>query len=120
MRGKTWRSPVINDGSFISVISDPGPFTITAARLCLQLFGISLLAVHGRTLKENKTATGVARWEAIRAIVDSLSIPVIANGGCEFPSDIQECIDATKAAGVMSSEGEKKNKQPTNLLASFY
>jgi hypothetical protein len=35
--------------------------------------------------------------------------PVIANGGIEFSSDVQKCLDYTQASAVMSSEGILEN-----------
>ncbi|GMH53734.1 hypothetical protein TrRE_jg9469 [Triparma retinervis] len=71
--------------------------------------GISMLAVHGRTLEENKTATKEANWRAIREVRKALSIPVIGNGGIEYNSDIKKMLEATNIAGVMSSEGLLEN-----------
>ncbi|GMI40947.1 hypothetical protein TrCOL_g10147 [Triparma columacea] len=71
--------------------------------------GISMLAVHGRTLEENKTATKRANWRAIGEVRAALKIPVIGNGGIEYHSDIAKMISSTGVAGVMSSEGLLEN-----------
>ena len=65
--------------------------------------------MHGRTVKENKTAVAAPSFDAIGAIVGAVTIPVIANGGLEHPSDIQKILSATGAAGVMSSEALLEN-----------
>lgn len=77
--------------------------------LRMQDAGMDAITVHGRTVKENKTAVRECNWDAIRTVVDTLNIPVIANGGIEFSSDVQRCLDATGAAGVMSSESLLEN-----------
>ncbi|GMI27681.1 hypothetical protein TeGR_g10226 [Tetraparma gracilis] len=75
-------------------------------RICkaIQSTGVSLLTVHGRTRENNKTNLSPASHEAIRAVVESLDIPVVANGGVERPEDVPAILESTGAAGVMSSE----------------
>lgn len=75
----------------------------------LQAAGCDMLVVHGRTKEMNKTAVEAVNWDIIRQIKARLSIPVIANGGIEEPEDIQRCLDATNADGVMTSEGILEN-----------
>ena len=55
-------------------------------------------------------------WDAIALAVRTAreysgnnDFPVIANGGIEFSSDIQKCIDATEASAAMSSEALLEN-----------
>lgn len=67
--------------------------------------GCAMLAVHGRTKEQNKIHVGQADWKMIRKIKESLSIPVIANGGIETYADYQRCLIETGADAVMSSEG---------------
>ena len=71
--------------------------------------GVSLLTVHGRTVKENKTAVRAANWDFIKQIVQSVDLPVVANGGVEYSSDVRRMLFETGAAGVMSSEGLLEN-----------
>uniref|UniRef100_A0A7S0PHH6 tRNA-dihydrouridine(16/17) synthase [NAD(P)(+)] n=1 Tax=Leptocylindrus aporus TaxID=1398097 RepID=A0A7S0PHH6_9STRA len=71
--------------------------------------GLNLMTVHGRTRRENKTAVGKCNWNMIKDAVELLDIPVIANGGIENPSDVNRCLDATGAIGVMSSEALLEN-----------
>ena len=82
----------------------------------MQEAGIDLLTVHGRTVKENKTAVRGCNWDKIRLVVDALDIPVVANGGIEYASDVVRCIEATGAVGVMSSEALLEN--PSLFAAS--
>lgn len=67
-------------------------------------------------MKENKTKTGKCDWDAISLAVHIsreysgiTDFPVIANGGIEFPSDVQKCLDYTRASAVMSSEAILEN-----------
>ena len=75
--------------------------------------GIDLLTVHGRTLHENKTKVRECNWNSIldaRSTIQEYqgrgrsTIPLLANGGIEYYHNILECLDHTKANGVMSSE----------------
>jgi len=87
------------------------PSLQTTLDICRRIedTGVSMLAVHGRTLEENKTATNVANWDAIREINKALIIPVIGNGGIEYHTDIARMVTSTNVAGVMSSEGLLEN-----------
>jgi len=69
----------------------------------LEQAGAQLLTVHGRTREQG--FKGQANWQAIRAIKDSLSIPVIANGDITCPDDALRCIHETGADGVMVGRG---------------
>ncbi|OQR99979.1 dihydrouridine synthase [Thraustotheca clavata] len=75
----------------------------------LEAAGISALTVHGRNRTMNGKKTGKADWDAIAAIKQRLSIPVIANGNIECFDDISRCLQATGADAVMSSEAILEN-----------
>ena len=68
--------------------------------------GAAMLTIHGRTRLQNKTYTGAANWDHIRAVVDSLGerVPIIANGGISNMDDVRRCFEYCGADGVMSSE----------------
>src|SRR4249919_1923636 len=58
--------------------------------------GIKLITVHGRT--RCQFFDGRADWRAVRAVKQSVSIPIVVNG------DIQTCSDAVKA--LLDSEAD--------------
>lgn len=87
------------------------PQTIDERMRCLIDCGVDLITVHGRTRFENKVMVGAADFDAIRQCVEiarsysgNNDFPVFSNGGIEFGDDIQKCLLATNASGVMSSE----------------
>ncbi len=61
--------------------------------------GGQLLAVHARTKAQGYK--GRADWDAIAAVVEAVSIPVIGNGDVNTCADIQRMLDHTGCAGVM-------------------
>ncbi|MDR0383725.1 MAG: tRNA-dihydrouridine synthase family protein [Christensenellaceae bacterium] len=68
------------------------------AKMC-ESAGCFRLIVHGRTGKQGYS--GTADWEGIKAVVDAVKIPVVANGDITDLASARECLDLTKAAGVM-------------------
>ena len=65
--------------------------------------GLSMLAVHGRT--RCQMYNGDADWHKISAVVDAVSIPVIANGDIRCVDTAKQAIAASGAAGVMVGRG---------------
>ncbi len=61
--------------------------------------GVALVSVHGRT--RCQFYKGEADWAAIRAVVDAVSIPVVANGNCTGVAEARAMLAASGAAGVM-------------------
>jgi tRNA-dihydrouridine synthase 1 len=70
----------------------------------IEAAGCSLLTVHGRTREHKKTDTNSANWYIIKRIKETLSIPVIANGGIATYEDCIRCLLMTGCDGVMTSE----------------
>lgn len=70
--------------------------------------GIQLLSVHGRT-REDKFL-GQAEYETIAEVVQSVSIPVLANGDIDTPHKAQQVLAHTQAAGIMV--GRAANGRP--------
>ena len=61
--------------------------------------GVRMIAVHGRT--RCQFYRGTADWRAIRRVVDSVRIPVIANGDIVDAASARRALDLSGAAGVM-------------------
>lgn len=69
--------------------------------------GIACLAVHGRTRSDR--FKGLAEYDTIAAIVDAISIPVIANGDILTGADAVAVLKHTGAAGVMIGRAAQGN-----------
>jgi tRNA-dihydrouridine synthase B len=61
--------------------------------------GIQALAVHGRT--RACAYQGQAEYDTIAAVVDTVNIPVFANGDIDSPHKAKHVLDATGASAVM-------------------
>jgi tRNA-dihydrouridine synthase B len=61
--------------------------------------GIQALAVHGRT--RACAFKGEAEYDTIAKVVDTVQIPVFANGDIDTPHKAKQVLDATGASAVM-------------------
>ena len=93
--------------------------TLAYAKMILSA-GASILTVHGRRREQKGHNMGVADWSMIRYLRDNLPPETVlfANGNVLNRNDLQPCLDATGADGIMSAEGNLSDptifaKQPS-------
>lgn len=65
--------------------------------------GVQMVTIHGRT--RCQFYKGQADWDAIAAVVDAVSVPVIANGDIVDSKTAKRALRASGAAGVMVGRG---------------
>ncbi len=87
-------------------ILDTKEATLAYAQNVLKA-GASILTVHGRRREQKGHLTGLADWEMIQYLRDNLPPETVlfANGNILQPGDLERCLEATGADGVMSAEG---------------
>lgn len=71
---------------------------VTVARMA-EDFGISALAIHGRTRACGYQ--GAAEYDTIAAVVNAVDIPVFTNGDIDTPQKARAVLDYTGAAAIM-------------------
>jgi tRNA-dihydrouridine synthase 4 len=76
--------------------------------LCRQLekSGVHFVSIHGRT-KDQKSEP--VNLEAIKAIKETVQIPVVANGDIKSLEDVWRVKEATNVDGVMAARGILEN-----------
>jgi tRNA-dihydrouridine synthase B len=79
--------------------------------------GIQALAVHGRTRACGYA--GTAEYETIRAIKQSVAIPIFANGDIDSPLKAKFVLDATGADGLMVGRSAQGRPWIFREIAAF-
>src|SRR3954469_16599969 len=69
--------------------------------------GAAAVAVHGRTAAQSYS--GVADWDLIARVADSLSIPVFGSGDCVDPEQLVNRLRLGAIAGVLVGRGALRN-----------
>ncbi len=84
----------------------------------IESAGASAITIHGRTREEYYS--GLADWEMIKNVKDSVSIPVVGNGDIFEPEDALKMIEKTNCDAVMIGRGSRGNpwifKRTAHLL----
>lgn len=62
-----------------------------------------MITIHGRTRKQYYS--GVAKYDMIKKVKESVSIPVIANGDITSSEKAMSVLKETGADGIMISRG---------------
>ena len=78
--------------------------------------GASLITIHGRV--RDDYYSGEPNYQAIEQAKNSVSIPVIANGGIFTKEDAQKMIENTGADGVMLARGAIANPFLSSVLTN--
>ena len=71
----------------------------------VQDAGAAAITIHGRTAKQSYS--GVADWDFVARVAETLSIPVFGSGDCIEPEQIVERLASTK--GVFVGRGVLRN-----------
>ena len=69
--------------------------------------GASGLAIHGRTREQ--FYSGVADWDIIKKVKESVSIPIIGNGDITSPEKAKEMLDYTGCDAIMIGRAAQGN-----------
>ena len=73
----------------------------------LEIMGASWITLHGRTVKASSNSP--VQHDVIKAVKDSLQIPLIANGGISSLAEARQMYHLTGADGIMSAQGLLEN-----------
>lgn len=77
--------------------------------------GVQLITIHGRTRMQ--FYEGRADWDAIRAVRDAITVPLVANGDVETVEDAYEILRRSGADAVMIGRGCQGRPWQAGVLA---
>jgi tRNA-dihydrouridine synthase B len=80
-----------------------------------QEAGVQAITVHGRTRMQ--FYTGKADWDAIRAVREVISVPLVANGDVDTVADAQEILRRSGADAVMAGRSSQGRPWHVGVLA---
>ncbi len=83
-------------------IDDQNINAIQVAKL-VENAGAAAIAIHGRTQQQGYS--GVANWEIIKQVKESVNIPVIGNGDVFTPEQFKEKLDYSGVDAIMIARG---------------
>jgi tRNA-dihydrouridine synthase 4 len=69
--------------------------------------GVDWITVHGRTKKQKNA--DIVNYEAIKMVQESVSIPIMANGGITSKDQASQVVARTGTKGVMVAQGLLEN-----------
>jgi tRNA-dihydrouridine synthase B len=82
---------------------DEGTVNYDEVGLLLQEAGVCWVTMHGRTRAQKYQ--GLANWDRIAGLVETLDIPVIGNGDVVDGASYRRMVEHTKCHGVMIGRG---------------